>query len=315
MSPGAGERPMIAYVVRRLLLAIPTLLGVVTIVFISVRMLPGDPARVVAGLQATPAELAQVRHQLGLDQPLPVQYLHYLGALMQGDLGKSSVTNAPVLMEIMARLPYTAQLTILATVISTVIGIAMGVAAAARHNSWLDMGISGLSVLGISLPVYWLGLMLIIVFAVNLHLLPAGGNLDASGFVLPALTLSAFSVGLVARMTRASILDILKQDYVRTARAKGVSYMRQVLHHALRNALLPVITVIGLQFGQLLGGAVLTETVFSWPGMGRLLVSSILDRDYAVVEGIVLMFAGAFILVNLIVDLCYGLVDPRVRYQ
>jgi len=191
----------------------------------------------------------------------------------------------------------------------------MGVAAAARHNSWLDMGISGLSVLGISLPVYWLGLMLIIVFAVNLHLLPAGGNLDASGFVLPALTLSAFSVGLVARMTRASILDILKQDYVRTARAKGVSYMRQVLHHALRNALLPVITVIGLQFGQLLGGAVLTETVFSWPGMGRLLVSSILDRDYAVVEGIVLMFAGAFILVNLIVDLCYGLVDPRVRYQ
>jgi peptide/nickel transport system permease protein len=244
-----------------------------------------------------------------------VQYVHYLGALMQGDLGKSSVTNAPVLMEIVARLPYTAQLTILATVISTVIGIAMGVAAAARHNSWLDMGISGLSVLGISLPVYWLGLMLIIVFAVNLHLLPAGGNLDASGFVLPALTLSAFSVGLVARMTRASILDILKQDYVRTARAKGVSYMRQVLHHALRNALLPVITVIGLQFGQLLGGAVLTETVFSWPGMGRLLVSSILDRDYAVVEGIVLMFAGAFILVNLIVDLCYGLVDPRVRYQ
>ena len=306
---------MLSYVVRRLLLALPTLLGVVTIVFVSVRMLPGDPARVVAGLQATPAELLQVRHQLGLDQPLPVQYVHYLAALARGDLGTSSVTNAPVLTEVLARLPYTAQLTVLATIISSIVGIGMGVAAAARHNSWLDVGISGVSVLGLSVPVYWLGLMLIIVFAVNLHWLPAGGNLEGTGFVLPALTLSAFSIGLVARMTRASILDILRQDYVRTARAKGASYQRQVLHHALRNALLPVLTVIGLQFGQLLGGAVLTETVFSWPGMGRLLVSSILDRDYAVVEGVVLIFAGAFIMVNLIVDLSYGLVDPRVRYQ
>ena len=306
---------MIAYVARRLLLAIPTLLGVATVVFIALRMLPGDPARTVVGLQATPEQIAQARHNLGLDQPLPVQYIHYLGQLAVGNLGNSSTTGSPVVEEIAARLPYTVQLTIVATLISAAVGISLGLLAALHRNTVIDLLISAFAVVGLSVPVYWLGLMLIIVFAVKLHWLPSGGSFAPSSVILPSVTLGAFATGLVARMTRASILEVLQQDFVRTARAKGASRFRQVVRHALRNALLPVITIIGLQFGQLLGGAVLTETVFSWPGIGRLLVDSILTRDYSVVQGVILVFAALFILVNIVVDLAYAVADPRIRFR
>jgi peptide/nickel transport system permease protein len=306
---------MVTYVVRRILLAVPTILGVVTVVFIVVRLLPGDPARAVAGLLASPAEIARIRHQFGLDQPLPVQYVTFVAGLMRGDFGTSNVTGQPVMAEIGARLPYTIELTVIATLIAVVIGMAMGVLSAARHGSVLDLAISALSVFGVSMPVYWLGLMLIILFAVDFRLLPAGGTDDPLGFVLPSFTLSVFSIGLIARMTRSSTLEVLKEDYIRTARAKGVGRVGVLVYHALRNSLLPVITAIGLQFGALLGGAVLTETVFSWPGVGRLLVASILNRDYPVVEGAVLIFSASYIVVNLLVDLSYGFADPRVRYE
>jgi peptide/nickel transport system permease protein len=301
------------YILRRLLLAIPTVVGVVTVVFLALRVIPGDPAVLVAGLEASPAQVEETRRRLGIDQGLPVQYFRYMVAILRGDLGESSVSSQPVLVEIAARLPYTLQLTVIATIVSASVGIALGSLAAARRNSLLDLGISSIAAMGISMPVYWLGLMLIIVFAVNLQLLPAGGSRDPTSLVLPSLTLAAFSTGLTTRMTRAAVLEELGQDYVRTARSKGLSFRRQLFGHALRNALLPVMTVIGLQFGQLLGGAVLTETVFSWPGIGRLLVNSIFNRDYNVVQGIVLFFAAGFVVVNLLVDLAYGVADPRIR--
>jgi ABC-type dipeptide/oligopeptide/nickel transport system permease component len=306
---------MVTYVVRRILLAVPTLLGVVTVVFMVVRLLPGDPARAVAGLLASPVEVARIRHQFGLDQPIPVQYIQFVAGLARGDFGTSNITGQPVMAEIGARLPYTIELTVIATLIAVVIGMAMGVLSAARHGSVLDLAISALSVFGVSMPVYWLGLMLIILFAVQFRLLPAGGTDAPLSFVLPSFTLSVFSIGLIARMTRSSTLEVLKEDYIRTARAKGVGRVGVLVYHALRNSLLPVITAIGLQFGALLGGAVLTETVFSWPGVGRLLVASILNRDYPVVEGAVLIFSVSYIAVNLLVDLSYGLADPRIRYE
>jgi peptide/nickel transport system permease protein len=221
--------------------------------------------------------------------------------------------------EIFTRAPYTIELAVIATIVATAIGISMGLLASTRPNSKLDVGISGAAVFGISMPVYWLGLMLIILFSIKFHEwhlggLPAAGAGDWAGFVLPSATLALFSVGLVARMTRSAMLEVLGQDYIRTARAKGANHSSVLLKHALRNALLPVVTAVSLQFGALLGGAVLTETVFSWPGVGRLLVDSIFSRDYPVVQGVVLVFAVAFILVNLVTDLLYAYVDPRIRY-
>jgi len=306
---------VLTYVARRLLIAIPTLIGAATVVFLMVRLLPGDPARVIAGLLASDEDVARIRHQLGLDSPLPVQYLGFLVRLAHGDLGISARTNDPVISEILTRLPYTIELAVISTAVAALVGILAGVLAATRPNSWLDLVVSGTAVFGISMPVYWLGLMLIILFSIQLHLLPAAGADEPLAFVMPSLTLASFSVALVARMTRSSMLEVLKQDYVRTARAKGADGGAVLLHHALRNALLPVITAIGLQFGALLGGAVLTETVFSWPGVGRLLVDSIFSRDYPVVQGIVLIFSTSFILVNLAVDVCYAYVDPRIRYD
>ncbi len=304
---------MLTYVARRFLVAIPTLWGVATVVFIMARMLPGDPARVIAGVLATPQDIQRIRIDMGLDQPLWVQYLDFLGSLLRLDLGRSAHTNAPVVSEIGSRLPYTIELAVIALVIAIVAGILGGVVAAIRRNTALDLVISALSVFGVSMPVYWLGLMLIILFAVQLHLFPAAGADQPTSFVMPALTLALFSVGLIARMTRSAMLEVLGQDYVRTARAKGAGFRSVVFRHALRNAMLPIMTVIGLQFGALLGGAVVTETVFAWPGVGRLLIDSIFFRDYAVVQGLVLMFGTTFILINLVVDLLYAYVDPRIR--
>ena len=305
---------MLHYVARRLLAAIPTLLGVSLVVFMMVRMLPGDPARMVAGLVASEADVEHIRHQLGLDQPAPVQYALFLTRLAHFDLGTSVRSGQPVLGEVMARLPWTAELATTSIALAAVLGMSLGAAAALHHNRRLDMLLSAGMLLGVSVPVYWLGLMLIVVFAIRLHWLPAAGSQDPGAWVLPTLTLAAFSVALIARMTRSTMLEVLRADYVRTARAKGQAERIIVYGHALRNALLPVVTVVGHQFGTLLGGAVLTETVFGWPGMGQLLVDALFARDYPVVQGIVLTFSTLFILVNLGVDVLYGYIDPRIHY-
>ena len=306
---------MLTYVGRRLLAAVPTLWGVATAVFIMARLLPGDPARVIAGVLATQDQVDHLRRQLGLDQPLPVQYADYLGSLARLDLGTSAHFGDPVAAEIASRLPYTAELALTAVAVAAVAGVLAGAAAAVRRNTPLDLLISTVSILGISMPSYWVGLMLIVVFSVQLRVLPAAGASSPAGIVLPALTLALLSVGLIARMTRSAMLEVLAQDYVRTARAKGLPQRRVVLVHALRNALVPVLTAIGLQLGALLGGAVLTESVFGWPGVGRLLLDSIFFRDYPMVQGLVLLFAVTYIAVNLVVDLLYVAVDPRVRFE
>jgi peptide/nickel transport system permease protein len=302
------------YFIHRLVATVMTLLGVSFIVFLMVRLLPGDPARVIAGLLASEADVALIRKQLGLDQPFHVQYGLFLARALRGDLGRSARTSEPVLREVMARLPATLELALISTALAACFGVLGGVLAATRPYSGLDYFISFVTLFGVSMPVYWLGLMLIIVFAVHLNWLPAAGADEPGSAILPSLTLASFSMALVARMTRASMLEVLGQDYVRTARAKGVKAWRVVSRHALRNAFIPIITAMGLQFGVLLGGAVLTETVFGWPGMGQLLVDSIFARDYPMVQGLVLVFSALFILTNFLVDLSYVVIDPRIHY-
>ncbi len=305
---------MLRYIQQRLVAAGITLFGVTIIVFLMLHLLPGDPARVIAGLLATEEDVAHLRTQLGLNQPLIVQYGNFLGNLLHGNLGISARTSQPVLDEVLARLPATLQLALLSTAIASCFGIIGGVIAATHHNSIIDYLTSALTLFGSSMPAYWLGLMLIILFAVNLQILPAAGNEGPASFILPSLTLAAFSIALITRMTRSSMLEVLHQDYVRTARAKGIQERGVLFHHALKNALIPVITVIGLQFGTLLGGAVLTESVFGWPGVGQLLLNSISARDYPTVQGVVLVFSAMFILLNLVVDMLYAYLDPRIRY-
>jgi peptide/nickel transport system permease protein len=306
-------RGLALYMSRRLAASAVTLLGVAFIVVALGRLLPGDPARVIAGLQASEREVERIRDQLGLDQSLFTQFGVFLGQLVQGDMGTSARTGAPVASEILARLPFTVELAVLGTTLGAVLGILLGVTAANHRGRWPDHILSSLAVMGVSTPVYWLGLLLIIVFSVNLQWLPAAGAENLSSLILPTFTLGVFSVALVSRMTRANMLEVLGQDYVRAAEAKGVGDRVVVYKHALRNAFIPVLTVIGLQFGNLLGGAVLTESVFGWPGIGRLLVDSIFSRDLPMVQGIVFTYAVMFIIVNIITDLLYTVVDPRVR--
>jgi peptide/nickel transport system permease protein len=303
------------YVARRLVASVPTLLGVSLVVFMMVRLLPGDPARIVAGLLASESDVEHIRHQLGLDQPVPVQYTVFLTKLVHFDLGTSARSGQPVVSEILARLPWTAELAATSIAVATALGIVGGMLAALYHNRRLDVAISALMLFGISMPVYWFGLMLIVVFAIKLQWLPAAGSQEPGAWVLPTLTLAAFSVALIARMTRSTMLEVLRADYVLTARAKGLVERAVVYGHVLRNGLLPIVTVVGHQFGTLLGGAVLTETVFGWPGMGQLLVDALFARDYPVVQGIVLTFSALFILVNLAVDVLYGYIDPRIHYS
>ena len=303
------------YIVQRLVASGLTLLGVSCIIFLMVRLLPGDPARVIAGLLASEEDVVMIRRQLALDQPLHVQYGRFLVHAGRGDLGLSARTSEPVMREIARRLPATLQLALISTLLATGCGVLAGVLAATRLYSGLDYLVSLVTLCGVSMPVYWLGLLLIIVFAVQLNWLPAAGAEEPGSAILPSLTLASFSVALVARMTRSTMLEVLGQDFVRTARAKGLREYAVVYHHALRNALIPIITAVGLQFGALLGGAVLTETVFGWPGMGQLLVESIFARDYPMVQGIVLVFSALFILTNFLVDLSYVLIDPRIHYD
>jgi peptide/nickel transport system permease protein len=303
---------LLQYLARRVGVSVVSLLGVALVVVLLPRLLPGDPARIIAGLLASQEEVERLRENLGLNDPFPVQYGQFVGNLFTGDLGVSARNGQPVAGEIFARLPATLTLALAGTIIGSVLGIMFGVVAAVRRATRIDHLVSFVSVLGISIPVYWLGLMLIIVFAVNLGWLPSSGAEEPTSIILPATVIGVFFMALVARMTRGTMLEVLDQDYVRTARSKGVAERRVVYQHALRNAFIPVVTVIGLQFGQLIGGAVLTESVFAWPGIGRLLVEAIAARDFPIVQGIVIVYAVLLILVNLIVDLLYTVIDPRI---
>ncbi|MCL6500199.1 MAG: ABC transporter permease [Firmicutes bacterium] len=303
------------YVLKRVLLALPVLLGVSVVVFVAIRLIPGDPAQIMAGQAATEEVVRQIRQSLGLDQPLPVQYLYFLRNVVRGDLGRSLFNGAPVVEELGQRFPRTVRLALASMVVASLIGIPAGILAATRHLSWLDTLVMLVALVGVSMPVFWLGLNLILVFSVRLQWLPAFGYETWRHLLLPSVTLGAASAAIVARMTRSSMLEVLGQDYIRTARAKGLAERVVVNRHALRNALIPVVTVLGLHLGTLLSGAVLTETVFAWPGIGRLLVDAVLARDYPIIQGATLLIAATFVALNLAVDLLYGLLDPRIRYE
>ncbi|HLT59490.1 MAG TPA: nickel ABC transporter permease [Limnochordales bacterium] len=306
---------MSQYILRRLALMVPVLFGVSVVVFAMVRMIPGDPARIMAGEAATEEVVERIREQLGLNKHPVIQYGIFLQNLLRGDLGRSTLSRLPVLDELGAALPATFELAAASMLIALAIGISTGVLSAVRPNSWIDAVSMFIALLGVSMPVFWLGLMLMLLFSLHLGWFPTAGHGTWRHLVLPAVTLGLSSAAIIARMTRSSMLEVLRQDYVRTARAKGVPEARVVLRHALRNALIPVVTVTGLQFGNLLGGAVLTETVFAWPGIGRLMVGAITARDYPVVQGSVLTVALAFILINLLVDVLYAYIDPAIRYD
>jgi peptide/nickel transport system permease protein len=314
-----------SYIARRLLLLVPVLVGVSIVVFLVLHLSPGDPAEIMLGSQATQEDLARLRRELGLTEPLHVQYLRWMSHVLRGDLGRSLWMKRPVLDEVLHRFQATLVLTGSGLLLSTLGGIALGVASAVRPHSLLDRMSAVTSLFGASMPVFWLGIVLMVVFSLWLGWLPAsgmwapygGGDLRdlAAHLVLPAVTLAAASTTIIARLTRSTMLDVLGQDYIRTARAKGLIEGRVVFRHGLKNALIPIVTVVGVQAGYLLGGAVLTETVFAWPGVGLLMVQGILARDFPIVQGCVLVIALTFVLINLAVDLLYVYLDPRIHYD
>ena len=316
---------MIRFLARRLLHLGPVLLGVSVIVFLVLHLAPGDPAEIMLGANANKEDLDRLRTQLGLDQPLHVQYVTWIGHVVRGDLGRSLWMKRPVLGEVLERFKATLLLTGTALFLSTVGGIALGIASARRANSLLDRLSAVASLFGASMPTFWLGIVLMVIFSLRLGWLPASGMYAPYGggglwdllthLVLPAITLAAASITIIARLTRAAMLEMLGQDYVRTARAKGLGERPVVWRHALKNALIPIVTVVGVQAGYLLGGAVLTETVFAWPGVGTLVVQGILARDIPLVQGGVLVIALSFVLVNLAVDTLYAWLDPRIKFQ
>ena len=301
------------YLIRRLLLTIPVLLGVATLVFSLIHFIPGDPAQAMLGEGAAPEDVAQLRERLGLNRPLLVQYGSFLQGLARGDLGVSLRNDQPVLHQIVERMPATAELAFASMAVAVLIALPLGIIAAVWRGTAIDYGAMTLSLIGISVPNFWLGPLLAIVFAVELGWLPVGGRGTPAHLVLPAVTLGAALAAILARMTRASLLEELREPYVLAARAKGVSRTRAILHHAFRNSLIPIVTILGLQFGVVLTGAVITETIFAWPGIGRLLIQSISFRDYPTVQGCVLLIAVTYVGVNLVTDLTYGFLDPRIR--
>ncbi|HEX2441552.1 MAG TPA: ABC transporter permease [Methylomirabilota bacterium] len=306
---------MLTFLVRRLLLAVPVLLGVVFVVMLTIDLLPGDAVTLMLGEHATKDAVAALREHLGLDKPFAVRYLDYVSRVARGDLGRSIQQNRPVADELADAWPATLELTMAALVIATLLGIGAGVASAVWPNSLFDAGARLGSLFGLSMPIFWTGLVLIVIFSLWLNWLPVGGAGSLGHLVLPAITLALPSVAMVARMTRSAVLEVLREDYVRTARAKGLAERWVLGRHALRNAFIPILTLLGLQSGQLMGGAVLTETVFAWPGLGRMMVKAIFARDYILLQGAVLVFALAFVVINLLVDLSYGALDPRIGRQ
>lgn len=308
---------MLKYALSRLLGTLPVLFGVTLLVFAMTWLTPGDPLFALLGDAAqgvSQQALQELRQQLGLDRPLPLQYLDYLAGLARGDLGTSIRSGRPVLVEITDRFPATAELALAGLAVALLLGLGLGVLAAVYRRSWLDVLAVVVALLGVSVPVFWSGFLLMTFFALDLGWLPASGRGSWRHLVLPALTLGLSSAAFIARISRASVIEALGQDHVRTARAKGVAPRRVVLRHALRNAMLPIVTVVGLQLGGLLGGAVLTESVFAWPGVGRMLVEAIGTRDMPLMQGTVLFVSLLFILVNLLVDLSYAAINPRIRY-
>jgi peptide/nickel transport system permease protein len=306
---------MLSFILRRLLLAIPTLFGVLVIVFLLLYVAPGDPVQEMVGERADPETVARLRAELRLDDPLHKQFVHYAGGVVQGDLGRSYITRRPILQDIRERFPKTLQLAGAAMLLASVIGITIGILSARVPGGWFDRISLGVAYLGISFPVYWVGLILILVFAVMLRWLPPSGYGGIEYLILPALALGSRSIAFLARVTRSAMLDVLGSDFVRTARAKGQSERLVITRHALRNALIPIITVLGLDFGYYLTGSILTETIFSWPGLGRYVVNAISRRDLPAIQGSVLFLSVVFVLVNLITDLAYAKADPRVAYK
>jgi peptide/nickel transport system permease protein len=334
---------VVGYVFRRILSTVPVLLGVSILIFSFIHMIPGDPAQAMLGERATPESLARIRTSLGLDKPIWEQYLIYMGKVLRGDLGTSILRQDPVTQQLLTRFPATVELSVTAMLLALLFGIPAGVFSAVKRNSWFDNGTMLLSLAGVSMPIFWLGLMMQTLFSVILHWFPTSAQLTATlefkspthfvlidaiaqgngvvlvdylhHLVMPAFALSTIPLATIARMTRSSMLDVLGQDYVRTAWAKGLRFSTVVLKHALRNALLPIVTVGGLLVGRLMAGAILTETVFSWPGIGRWLFDSIGARDYPIVQGVTLFVTSVIVLVNLLVDISYGLLDPRIRLQ
>ncbi|MDP6778748.1 MAG: ABC transporter permease [Candidatus Latescibacteria bacterium] len=334
---------MRAFIAKRLLTLVPTLLGISILVFAMVHLVPGDPAQVMLGERASAQSLETLRRQLGLDQPLHIQFGRYLGGLLTGDLGRSIKTHERISAELVDRFPATLELTLASMALAIVIGIGAGVLSATRRGSTVDTISMTTSLLGVSVPIFWLGLMLILLLSLGLGLFPVSGRLSAHLFltritglylvdslltgdftafgnalwhlVLPALTLGTVPAAVIARMTRSSLLEVLKEDYVRTAWAKGLPERTVVLRHALRNAFIPVLTVISLEFGYLLGGAVITETIFAWPGIGRWLLLAVYARDFRAIQGGVLLIATTFVLINLVADVLYAWLDPRIKYE
>jgi peptide/nickel transport system permease protein len=310
------------YIVRRLVQTVPVLLGVSVLAFAIMHVVPGDPVRLIAGPDAPEDVVTRIRIELGLDRPLHVQYLSFLGRALQGDLGRSLRSRAAVVDDIFARFPATLELTTASMVIAVLVGIPLGVISATRRSTWVDYLAMGTSLSALSMPIFWLAIVAIWLFSLHLGWFPVSGRGGSvwewdglRHIALPALTLATTSVAIIGRLTRSGMLEVLGHDYIVTARAKGVTPLVVVGKHALSNALIPVVTVVGLQYGFLLGGAVVTETIFAWPGIGRLAMMAILQRDYPVVQGCVLLVAVIFVLINLAVDLLYAWLDPRIRYE
>jgi ABC-type dipeptide/oligopeptide/nickel transport system permease component len=306
---------MSRFLLRRALLTIPVLFGVATLVFSLIHLVPGDPVQAMLGESASVQDIDQLRGRLGLDQPLYLQYLKFMKHAAVGDLGTSLRTNQPVSTVIAERMPATLELAAAAMVVALMIAIPLGVLAAVRAGTPIDHAATTLALVGISMPNFWLGPLLAIVFSVSLGWLPVSGRGTAANLVLPAITLGAPLAAILARMTRASVLEELREHYVLAARARGVSWSGAIIRHAFRNSLIPIVTVLGLQLGSVLTGAVITETIFAWPGVGRLLVQSISARDYPAVQGCVLLIALTYVSTNLLVDVAYGFLDPRIRYE
>jgi peptide/nickel transport system permease protein len=334
---------LIGYIIRRVLSAVPVLVGVSILVFSFIHLIPGDPAIAMLGERATPESLARVRASLGLDEPLWKQYMLYMSKVVRGDLGESILRRDSITQELLVRFPATVELSVAAMILGILFGIPAGIFSAVRRNSWFDNGTMLLSLVGVSMPIFWLGLMMQTLFSVMLHWFPTSAYITATlkyepithfviidsilqhNFVIlfdwlrhltmPAVALSTIPLAIIARITRSSMLDVLNQDYVRTAWAKGLNPIAVILKHALRNALLPVVTVAGLQVGRLLAGAILTETIFSWPGIGRWVYEAILARDYPIVQGVTLFITVLVVIVNLAVDISYAVLDPRIRLQ
>ena len=306
---------VVRYLIRRILLTIPVILGVATLVFSLIHLVPGDPAEAMLGEGASAKDVAELRTKLGLDRPLLEQYAGFMRGVVRGDLGVSFRTNQPVTTAIAERVPATVELALAAMAVAMLIAVPLGIIAAVRRGTLADHTAMTIALAGISIPNFWLGPMLAIIFAVYLGWLPVSGRGGWESLILPAISLGAALAAILARMTRASLLEELRELYVRAARARGVTRGRAILRHALRNSLIPLVTILGLQFGAVLTGAVITETIFAWPGIGRLLIQSISFRDYPVVQGCILLIATTYVSVNLITDLLYGVLDPRIRYE